>query len=132
MTLEQIEQACAEAGNRLPLPTGAASSRAFTQPWQAQAFAMTLLLHERGDFSWTQWADALASEIAAARSAGQTDDGTDYYQHWLNALEKIVVEHGIGTTRQLHELEHAWEAAAARTPHGQPIKLSPSDGTRAI
>jgi hypothetical protein len=24
-------------------------------------------------------------------------------------------------------LEHAWEAAAARTPHGQPIELQPQD-----
>ena len=28
----------------------------FTAPWQAQAFAMTLALHERGVFTWPEWA----------------------------------------------------------------------------
>jgi hypothetical protein len=28
-----------------------------------------------------------------------------------------------GTAEQIHDLEHAWEDAAARTPHGQPIVL---------
>ena len=29
----------------------------------------------------------------------------------------------LGTADQIHDLEHAWEDAAARTPHGQPIVL---------
>ena len=132
MTLQQVAQACSDAGNRLPLPAGGANNCAFTEPWQAQAFAMTLVLHARGAFSWTRWATALACEIAAARSAGQNDDGTGYYQHWLNALEKIVIEQAIGTTRELHDLEHAWEAAAARTPHGQSIVLTASDGVQTV
>jgi len=80
MTLQQVAQACSDAGNRLPLPAGGANNCAFTEPWQAQAFAMTLVLHARGAFSWTRWATALACEIAAARSAGQNDDGTGYYK----------------------------------------------------
>ena len=30
--------------------------RAFEEPWQAQAFALTLDLHGRGAFTWTEWA----------------------------------------------------------------------------
>ena len=35
----------------------------FREPWEAQAFAMAVALHERGAFSWTEWAAALAAEI---------------------------------------------------------------------
>ena len=32
----------------------------FREPWEAQAFAMALALHERGLFTWPQWAATLA------------------------------------------------------------------------
>jgi hypothetical protein len=35
----------------------------------------------------------------------------------------MVIQHQLGTPDQIHDLEHAWEDAAARTPHGQPIAL---------
>ena len=39
----------------------------FKAPWEAQAFAMTVKLHERGVFTWREWAAALAAEFRAAR-----------------------------------------------------------------
>ena len=107
----------------LPLPTGAADAPVFAEPWQAHAFAMTLQLHEKGLFSWPEWAAALTGEIRKAQNAGDTDTGVTYYTHWLNALEVMVLGKQLGTADQIHDLEHAWEAAAARTPHGQPIVL---------
>ena len=35
----------------------------FKEPWEAKAFALTLQLHERGLFTWPEWADALSREI---------------------------------------------------------------------
>ncbi|MCC6777926.1 MAG: nitrile hydratase accessory protein, partial [Hyphomicrobiales bacterium] len=32
----------------------------FREPWEAQAFAMTLALYERGVFTWPEWAATLA------------------------------------------------------------------------
>lgn len=95
----------------------------FAEPWQAQAFALTLALHERGLFVWPEWTAALAAAIRAAQARGDPDDGGHYWQHWLDALESLVVARGLGKADQLHALEHAWEAAALRTPHGQPIVL---------
>ena len=46
---------------RLPRDT---QGPVFAEPWQAQAFALTLKLHEGGVFSWTQWAKALSVELA--------------------------------------------------------------------
>jgi hypothetical protein len=30
----------------------------FKAPWEARAFAMVIRLHERGLFTWTEWAEA--------------------------------------------------------------------------
>ena len=65
-------------------------SPVFNEPWEARAFAMTLALHERGVFTWPQWAEALARQIDRARAAGDADLGDTYYQHWLRALESLV------------------------------------------
>ena len=96
----------------------------FRAAWEAQAFAMTLLLHERGVFTWPEGAATLAGEIKAAQAAGDPDLGDTYYQHWLNALERLVIAKGVASSETLHELEHAWEDAARATPHGQPIVLA--------
>jgi len=62
----------------------------FNEPWEARAFAMTLALHERGVFTWPQWAAALSREIGRAHASGDADLGDTYYQHWLLALESLV------------------------------------------
>ena len=127
LTLAQITQAAAAGGTTtLPLPP-AQQGPAFAEPWQAHAFALTVLLHQRGVFTWPQWAEALAREIREAQARGDADDGSTYYHHWLQTLEHLVVQSGIGSQDQIHQLEHAWEAAAARTPHGAPITLGAAD-----
>lgn len=99
----------------------------FRAPWQAQAFAMTLALYERGLFSWTEWAKALALRIEAA-PAQPGEDATDaYYRQWLEALEQLVAEKGASSLAELLRYQQAWDHAADRTPHGQPIELRPSD-----
>lgn len=98
----------------------------FAEPWQAQAFALTLALHADGRFTWTEWADALAAEIARARAGGDSDDGTTYYRHWLAALERLAVTKGLATGTDLAECKTAWEAAYRTTPHGLPVELPDS------
>ena len=99
----------------------------FAEPWQAQAFAMVLTLHQRGVFTWPEWAQALATQIAAAQAGGDADLGDTYYQHWLAALEAIVTVKGAATTDELLRTQRAWDHAADRTPHGQAISLRAGD-----
>ena len=99
----------------------------FREPWEAQAFAMTLALYERGLFTWPEWAQALARAIAAAQAAGDPDLGDTYYRHWLVALETLIAEKGVASADELARYRRAWDRAAARTPHGQPIELAPRD-----
>lgn len=99
----------------------------FREPWEAQAFAMTLALHERGLFSWKEWADTLGAEIKRAQEGGDPDTGETYYLHWLAALEQLVAEKGVTTGETLTHTKHAWEHACERTPHGKPIELRDED-----
>src|SRR5436309_15230677 len=99
----------------------------FREPWEAQAFAMALALHERGVFTWPEWAAALAEEIHSAQAAGDPAPGTTYYRHWLAALEKLVTAKGIASSDALTRYRDAWDHAADRTPHGTPIELSAED-----
>ena len=95
----------------------------FNAPWEAQAFAMTLALHERGAFTWKEWAGALAEVIAEVKQRGEADTGEDYYAHWLTALERMVTRKGLVTGELLEHKRREWDEAARRTPHGKPIEL---------
>jgi nitrile hydratase accessory protein len=102
----------------------------FREPWEAQAFAMALALHERGLFTWTEWAATIAEEIKRAQAAGDPDTGETYYRHWLNALERLVAEKGLTDRNTLARYREAWDHAADRTPHGEPIELTLDDFAR--
>jgi len=99
----------------------------FREPWEAQAFALALSLHERGVFSWTEWAATLGDEIRKAQAAGDPDTGETYYHHWLAALERLVAAKGVADSGTLARTRDAWQRACARTPHGSPIDLQPED-----
>lgn len=95
----------------------------FAEPWEAQAFALTVKLHEQGHFTWSEWAAALSEEIGRAKAAGDADLGDTYYAHWLAALERLCREKGITDAGQMSERKEAWRAAYLATPHGQPVEL---------
>ncbi len=99
----------------------------FREPWEAQAFAMTLALHQRGLFTWPEWAATLAAEIKRAQAEGDPDAGDTYYRDWLAALERLVADKGIADPATLKRYGDAWDRAADRTPHGAPIELRPDD-----
>ena len=42
-------------------------------------------------------ASTLAAEIKRAQAAGDPDDGSTYYRHWLSAIEHLVVDKGVVT-----------------------------------
>src|SRR6266852_5421314 len=119
--------AFAEAAAVLPELPRDADGPVFREPWEAQAFAMTLALYRRGLFSWPEWAATLAAEIKRAQREGDPDTGETYYRHWLAALERLVAEKGIADPASLERYRDAWERAADRTPHGTPIELRAED-----
>ena len=106
--------------NQLPELPRDADGPVFAEPWQAQAFAMTVRLHEQGHFEWSEWAEYLSREIADAPAS----DGSDYYLRWLGALEAIATDKSLTTTDELATRYDEWDTAARATPHGQAIELA--------
>jgi nitrile hydratase accessory protein len=122
-----MDAAAARATHAVPSIPCDAEGPVFREPWEAQAFAMALALHERGVFTWNEWADTLSAEIKRAQAAGDPDTGETYYRHWLAALERLIAAKGVTTSETLHRYRDAWDHAADRTPHGAPIELRPED-----
>lgn len=106
--------------SRLDAPPGL-DEPAFAEPWQAEAFALTVALHEKGLFSWNEWAATLSAEVKKPDAA---TDGSDYYAHWLAALEKLLASKGAAAKPEIDAMAAAWERAAHATPHGKPILLA--------
>jgi len=91
----------------------------FAEPWQAQAFALTLKLHEDGAFTWPEWAAALSAELVKY----DHDDGTRYFEHWVAALETLVTATSMAAPSDLATRKSEWAEAYRRTPHGKPVEL---------
>jgi nitrile hydratase accessory protein len=96
----------------------------FAEPWQAEAFALAVRLHEAGCFTWTEWAATLAGVLRDVRERGEADDGSRYYDHWLAALEHLVTTKHLLDAASLLQRKADWAAAYLATPHGQPVTLS--------
>jgi nitrile hydratase accessory protein len=105
------------------LPCDDDAALVFNAPWEAHAFAMTLALHERGMFTWSEWAEYLNLAIRHAQASGDPDLGDTFYAHWLTALEHISTAKGLVAGEKLLQRRADWDLAARRTPHGQPIEL---------
>ena len=78
----------------------------FEAPWQGRAFGMALAVVERLGLPWSAFQRHLIAEIAVRPEA-------PYYERWLAALERLVVEHGVATAA---ELEQATAAVDPLTP----------------
>ena len=89
----------------------------FSEPWEAQAFALVVGLCERGNFTWSEWAETLGAEIRA-------DGGKSaYYELWLKALETITSQKSLITDEEVVKRELDWRTSLLATPHGSPVKL---------
>jgi len=99
----------------------------FSEPWEAQAFALAVRLSQAGYFSWSEWTAVLSEEIKAAQARGDPDLGQTYYHHWLNALERLCVEKDLVGREDMRQRMQDWRRAYRHTPHGHPVELSAAD-----
>lgn len=90
---------------------------AFSEPWQARAFAIAILASRQGCFTWSEWTHALSRELQGA------SDGA-YFDCWLSALQSLLIGKGAVAQGELRERKRAWEEAYCRTPHGSPVSLT--------
>lgn len=107
--------------DQLPRIPRDADGPVFREPWEAEAFALAVRLHQAGVFTWPQWAAALAAEIRRAQAAGDADLGDGYWRHWLTALEGLLAEARLVTPEETRrrgvEIERAQHRDHVRTGH---------------
>ncbi|MBD9448845.1 MULTISPECIES: nitrile hydratase accessory protein [unclassified Rhizobium] len=103
------------------LPKSPDGEPVFPEPWAAEAFAITVHLHERGLFTWNEWAETLSREL---HQPGRAEDGRDYFDCWVAALSAILVKLGVADADMILDLQKSWQRAAEATPHGKPIELA--------
>ncbi|MGZ2484419.1 nitrile hydratase accessory protein [Rhizobium pisi] len=102
------------------LPKSPEGDPVFPEPWAAEAFAMTVHLHEKGVFTWSEWVASLSTEL---HRPGRAEDSSDYFDCWVEALSALLVSRGVADASVILALQKSWQRAAEATPHGKPIEL---------
>ncbi len=82
----------------------------FQEPWQARIFALVSTMYMDGRYAWDDFKDLLIDEI---QSHG-ANDGSDYYERWLSAAERLVTAKGMAEYSDLAERK---EHLAHHPPH---------------
>lgn len=67
----------------------------FQAPWEARAFALVNQLTADNHYSWSEWTTYLINEISATEK--ESPGSKPYYEHWVNACEKLLAVKGILT-----------------------------------
>jgi nitrile hydratase accessory protein len=95
---------------KLPLLPRDEEGPVFTEPWQAQAFATLVKLVDDGQITWEEWAERLGAQFRKSEERCEFDTGQRYYEHWLAALEELIVEKELTGWAELKEERDSIEA----------------------
>ena len=84
------------------LPVCVDGEMTFAEPWEAKAFAIIVKLAQAGHFTWAEWVECFSKEVAAA-TAVEAGGGSpkNYYEQWLNAAERLLIDKGMTSQEQL-------------------------------
>jgi nitrile hydratase accessory protein len=65
----------------------------FRRLWEGRAFGIAIALSKKGHYEWEDFRQRLISSICDWETEHPRDDPDwDYYERWLIALEKMVLE----------------------------------------
>ena len=67
----------------------------FEEPWQGRALGMAVVALDRLGIPWADFRRHLASAIAAGPARQVESPATAYYAAWVDALERVLAEHGV-------------------------------------
>ncbi|KQW10741.1 nitrile hydratase accessory protein [Streptomyces sp. Root369] len=77
----------------------------FDADWQRRAFGVAVALSEFGHYPWDAFQQRLIAAIGAWEAAPATEQGSwQYYEHWLAALERVLVEHDLVADDEMRAL----------------------------
>ena len=64
----------------------------FEDAWEGRVFGLATAMHEGRRFEWNEFRDRLIEEITHADRHGEA---SSYYERWLDAFERLLVEKGL-------------------------------------
>lgn len=71
----------------------------FDHDWQRRAFGLALALSEFRHFDWSDFQRSLIETIGHWENSPEAERGQwEYYDHWVNALEKVIHDHHLLTS----------------------------------
>jgi nitrile hydratase accessory protein len=85
----------------------------FAEPWQARAFGVAVGLVQAQELDWEAFRGRLIDEIATweREHRDAPSDAYEYYERWLAALERLVLETGLVSATELEaEILHIADA----------------------
>ncbi len=100
------------------LPAGEAPPRAngemvFAEPWEARAFGLALALSTEGHYEWDAFRQSLIRSISTWESTHDVaDPGWSYYERWLEALERLLVDRGLVAADEIDERAEEFRCGA--------------------
>ena len=85
----------------------------FDEPWESRAFGIPVALHNAGIVDFEVFRERLIAEIGVWEADhGQSADGYRYYERWLTALERTLLDRGVvddaSVAAARYELEREW------------------------
>ena len=75
----------------------------FDSPAQARAFSLVVSLSRAGLFEWSEFQEALIERIETDDGALGTETETAYYDHWIDAAERLLESKGYVSGAGLEE-----------------------------
>jgi nitrile hydratase accessory protein len=77
----------------------------FETEWHRRAFGVAVALSEFGHYPWDAFQRRLIAAIGGWEAKPAVEqDSWQYYDHWLAALERVLVEHGLVAEDELRAL----------------------------
>ena len=86
----------------------------FQEPWQGRLFAMTILLHQDGLFSWDEFQEELIQVIGRWDAVNDKTGQYEYYEHFSEALNTLLNKKNIVDKNELAKRTVEY----ASRPHG--------------
>jgi nitrile hydratase accessory protein len=85
----------------------------FDEPWESRAFGIAVALHDAGIVDFEVFRTRLIEEIATWEAEhGPAAADQRYYERWLTALERTLLEAGLVEGNRIEAaregLEHEW------------------------
>jgi nitrile hydratase accessory protein len=89
----------------------------FNEPWESRIFGAAVALCERGLFEWDEFRERLIAESASADAErnASTQPSSTYYERFLSALERLLIDKGICAKEEIEQ--HATVETADEQEH---------------